>query len=85
MPGGPHEQADTCGHYVLPKLYASGWTDDQIGAERHFSDGRVVPVGRGHVRKPGKRADYLLSYRPGIPLAIFEAKASHKHPGDGMQ
>jgi type I restriction enzyme R subunit len=78
-------EADTCRQYILPKLYDAGWTDDQIGQERYFTDGRVVPVGRGHVRKPGKRADYLLSYRPGFPLAVVEAKASYKHPGAGMQ
>jgi type I restriction enzyme R subunit len=78
-------EADTCRKYVLPKLYDAGWTDDQISQERYFTDGRVVPVGRGHVRKPGKRADYLLSYRPGFPIAVVEAKASHKHPGDGLQ
>jgi type I restriction enzyme R subunit len=53
-------EADTCRKYVLPELYAAGWTDDQISQEKYFTDGRVVPVGRGHVRKPGKRADYLL-------------------------
>lgn len=78
-------EADTCRQYVLPKLYGAGWTDDQIGQERYFTDGRVIPVGRGHVRKPGKRADYLLSYRPGFPLAVVEAKASYKHPSAGMQ
>ena len=78
-------EADTCRKYVLPKLYDAGWADDQISQERYFTDGRIVPVGRGHLRKPGKRADYLLSYRPGFPIAVVEAKASHKHPGDGMQ
>jgi type I restriction enzyme R subunit len=78
-------EADTCRQYVLPKLYDAGWTDDQIGQERYSTDGRVVPVGRGHVRKPGKRADYLLSYRPGFPIAVVEAKASYKHPSAGMQ
>ena len=78
-------EADTCRQYVLPKLYDAGWTDDQISQERYFTDGRVVPVGRGHVRKPGKRADYLLSYRPGFPIAVVEAKASYKHPSAGMQ
>lgn len=78
-------EADTCRKYVLPGLYEAGWTDDQIGQERYFTDGRIVPVGDGHVRKPGKRADYLLYYRPGFPLAVVEAKADYKSPGDGMQ
>jgi len=78
-------EADTCRKYVLPRLYEAGWTDDQISEQKYFTDGRVVPVGRGHVRKPGKRADYLLRYRPGFPIAVVEAKAAYKKPGDGMQ
>lgn len=78
-------EADICRKYVVPKLYEAGWTDDQISQERYFTDGRIVPVGRGHVRKPGKRADYLLHYRPDFPIAVVEAKASHKSPGDGLQ
>lgn len=27
-------EADTCRKYVLPKLYHSGWTDDQINEQR---------------------------------------------------
>jgi type I restriction enzyme R subunit len=78
-------EADTCRKYVLPKLYDAGWTDDQISEEKYFTDGRIVPVGQGHVRKPGRRADYLLFYRPGFLIAVVEAKAAYKKPGDGMQ
>jgi type I restriction enzyme R subunit len=78
-------EADTCRKYVLPKLYAAGWTDDQISQEKYFTDGRIVPVGKGHVRKPGKRVDYLLAYRPDFPIAVVEAKADYKTPGTGMQ
>ena len=78
-------EADTCRKHVLPKLYEAGWSDDQISEQKYFTDGRIVPVGRGHVRKPGRRVDYLLSYRPGFPLAVVEAKAAYKNPGDGMQ
>jgi type I restriction enzyme R subunit len=77
-------EADTCRKYVLPKLYAADWADDQISQERYFTDGRIVPVGKGHVRKPGKRADYLLHYRPDLPIAVVEAKADYKTPGAGM-
>ena len=78
-------EADTCRKYVLPKLYAAGWTDDQICEQRWFTDGRIVTVGNGHYRKPGKRADYLLRYRPHFVLAVVEAKAAYKTPGDGLQ
>jgi type I restriction enzyme R subunit len=37
------------------------------------------------LRKPGKRADYLLYYHPGTPIAVAEAKADYKKPDDGMQ
>jgi type I restriction enzyme R subunit len=66
-------EADTCRKYVLPKLYAAGWTDDQICEQRSFTDGRIITVGSGHYRKPGKRADYLLRYRPHFVLAVVEA------------
>jgi len=78
-------ESDTCRKYVLPNLYQAGWTDDQISQEKYFTDGRIVPVGRGHLRKPGKRADYLLRYRPDFAIAVVEAKAAYKKPGDGMQ
>jgi type I restriction enzyme R subunit len=38
-------EADTCRKYVLPKLYAAGWTDDQISEQKSFTDGRIVVVG----------------------------------------
>ena len=78
-------EADTCRKYVLPRLYEVGWTDDQISEQKYFTDGRIVPVGRGHVRKPGRRADYLLRYRPDSPIAVLEAKAAYRKPGDGLQ
>jgi type I restriction enzyme R subunit len=34
-------EADTCRKYVLPKLYAAGWNDDQISEQRSFTDGRA--------------------------------------------
>lgn len=81
----PITEADTCRKYVLPKLYEAGWTDDQIYEQKYFTDGRIVVVGRKHYRKQGKRSDYLLCYRPGYTIAVVEAKAVYKKPGDGLQ
>jgi type I restriction enzyme R subunit len=78
-------EADTCRKYVLPKLTASEWTDDLISEQVYFTDGRIIPVGRGHRRKKGNKADYLLRYRPDFPIAIVEAKPDWKLPGDGLQ
>lgn len=63
-------EADTCRQYVLPKLYAAGWTDDQIREQKHFTDGRIVVAGRKHFRKPGKKADYLLYYKPEFLIGV---------------
>ncbi len=78
-------EANTCRKYVLPKLYQAGWTDDRINEQKFFTDGRIIPVGRKHRRMPGKKADYLLSYRTGFPIAIIEAKSEHRLPSDGLQ
>ena len=40
-------EADTCRKYVLPKLYAAGWNDDQISEQKSFTDGRILVVGGG--------------------------------------
>ena len=55
-------EADTCRKFVVPKLQAVGWDNDprSIAEQRTVTDGRVIPVGKGFVRKPPKRVDYLL-------------------------
>ena len=42
--------------YVLPKLYAAGWTDDQISEQKSFTDGRIVVAGSKVKRLPQKRS-----------------------------
>ena len=78
-------EADTCRKYVLPKLYAAGWNDDQISEQKSFTDGRIVPVGEKARRRYPKRADYLLRYTRDFMLAVVEAKTAYKLPGDGLQ
>ena len=78
-------EADTCRKYVLPKLYEAGWTDDQISEQKSFTDGRIVVAGSKATRRKQKRADYLLRYRRDFAIAVVEAKAAYKNPGDGFQ
>lgn len=78
-------EADTCRRYVLPKLYAAGWNDDQISEQRTFTDGRIMVAGSMVYRRPQKRADYLLRYGPDFMVAVVEAKAAYKNPRDGLQ
>lgn len=81
----PETEADTCRRYVLPKLYASGWSDDHISEQKTFTDGRIVVSGDKCFRKKPKRADYLLRYKRDFMIAVVEAKASYKKPSDGLQ
>ena len=57
-------EADTCRKFVVPKLQAAGWDNEphSIAEQRTITDGRIIPVGKGFVRKPPKRVDYLLRY-----------------------
>ena len=57
----------------------------QIREEVSFTDGRVIVQGKIHTRGKRKRADYVLYIKPGIQLAIVEAKDNKKPKGDGMQ
>lgn len=81
----PLNEADTCRTYVLPKLYSAGWEDPQISEQKSFTDGRIVIGGTRAMRRPQKRADYLLRYRRDFPIAVVEAKAIYRTPGDGLQ
>jgi type I restriction enzyme R subunit len=80
-------EADTCRKLVVPKLLAVGWDADphSIAEQRTITDGRIVPVGKGFVRKPPKRVDFLLRYTRDFSLAVVEAKASYKAAADGLQ
>ena len=78
-------EADTCRKYVLPKLYAGGWSDAQISEQRTFTDGRILVAGNKIRRLPQKRADYLLRHARDFMIAVIEAKAAYKSAGDGLQ
>jgi len=78
-------EADTCRRYVLPKLYEAGWSDDQISEQKTFTDGKIVVLGDKVQRRKTKRADYILRISRNVPIAVIEAKAAYKDPGDGLQ
>lgn len=80
-------EADTCRKFVVPKLQAAGWDTEpnSIAEQRTITDGRIVPVGKGFVRRPPRKADYLLRIERNFTLAVVEAKADWKTAGDGLQ
>ena len=57
----------------------------QIREEYHFTRGRVIVRGKTVQRGESKKADYLLFYKPNIPIAVVEAKDNNHGVGDGMQ
>lgn len=79
-------EADTCREYVVPRLVEAGWdtAPHSIAEQRVFTDGRVFLVRGKPKRGKQKKADYLLRYTRDFPIAVVEAKADYKQPGDGL-
>jgi type I restriction enzyme, R subunit len=79
-------EQDICLRYITPALESAGWDKmKQIRTEYTFTDGQVIVRGNISTRGKRKRADYLLSYKSNIPLAVVEAKDNKHNLGDGMQ
>ena len=79
-------ERDICTKYITPALVEAGWDiKKQIREEVTFTDGRVIVMGSVTTRGKKKRADYLLFYKPNLPIAIIEAKENKKSVGAGMQ
>lgn len=72
--------------FITPALIAAGWNIyTQILEEFSLTAGRIIVRGKLHTRAKPKRADYVLFYKPNIPIAIVEAKDNNHSVGDGMQ
>jgi type I restriction enzyme R subunit len=80
-------ERDICTKFITPALVNAGWDVVlQVREEFTFTDGRIIVRGQMAVRsKQRKRADYVLSYKSGIRLAIIEAKDNNHSVGAGMQ
>src|ERR1035438_9368762 len=79
-------ERDICTKYITPALKQAGWDEfSQIREEVYFTKGRIIVRGRLVTRGKAKRADYILYYRPNIPLAIIEDKDNNHSIGDGIQ
>lgn len=79
-------ERDICTKYITPALVAGGkWDHSQIREEVSFTKGRVLVRGKKSTRGEAKRADFVLSYKPGLRLAVIEAKDNNHPVGGGMQ
>ena len=79
-------ERDICTKFITPALRKAGWDEMlQIREEVSFTKGRIIVRGKLVSRGQAKRADYVLYFKPNIPLALIEAKDNAHSVGDGMQ
>jgi type I restriction enzyme R subunit len=79
-------ERDVCTKFITPAVQQAGWDlHSQIREEVFFTRGRIIVRGRLVTRGKAKRADYILYYKPNIPIALIEAKDNTHSVGDGMQ
>jgi type I restriction enzyme R subunit len=79
-------ERDICTKFITPALRQAGWDEMlQIREEVGFTKGRIIVRGKLVCRGKAKRADYVLYYKPNIPLALIEAKDNSYSVSDGMQ
>ncbi|QKG55211.1 DEAD/DEAH box helicase family protein [Hymenobacter sp. BRD128] len=78
-------ERDICTKFITPALEKSGWNKfSQFLEEVSFTDGKIYVKGKLTARGKAKRADYILYYKPNIPIAIVEAKDNQHAVGAGM-
>ncbi len=79
-------ERDICTKFITPALEQAGWDVlSQIREEFPLTNGRIIVRGKLHTRAKHKRVDYVLFYKPNIPIAVIEAKDNNHTIGDGMQ
>ncbi len=79
-------ERDICTKFITPALEKAGWNKQtQFLEEVSFTDGRIYVKGKLTARGKVKRADYILYYKPNIPVAIIEAKDNKHTVSAGIQ
>ncbi|MFL2077684.1 EcoAI/FtnUII family type I restriction enzme subunit R [Marinilactibacillus psychrotolerans] len=79
-------EEDIKARYITPAITDAGWDiKKQVRLEYAFTAGRMILRGNITARGKKKRADYVLSYKNNLPLAIIEAKDNHHSVGAGLQ
>ncbi|WP_437748069.1 EcoAI/FtnUII family type I restriction enzme subunit R [Sorangium sp. So ce1504] len=79
-------ERDVCTKYITPAIVRGGWdVQVQVRENVHLTKGRVIVRGKLVSRGKAKFADYVLYFKPNLPLAIVEAKDNNHGVGDGMQ
>ena len=81
-------ESDICDLFITPAINQAGWDQfKQVRREVTLTPGPVIVRGNlsSRNKKKKKFADYVLSWQPGLPLAIVEAKDNKHGVSDGLQ
>ena len=79
-------ESDIKAKFITPAILKSGWDEQtQLGREIFFTDGRIYVKGKLTARGKRKFADYILFYKPNVPIAIIEAKDNKHSVKSGIQ
>jgi len=79
-------ERDICTKYITPAIVKSGWDKNtQFLEEVSFTDGKIYVRGKLTARGKRKRADYILYFKPNIPIALIEAKDNNYTIRSGIQ
>ena len=81
-------EIDICDLFISPAIKDARWDPmTQIRREVTLTPGPIVVRGNMSSRNKKRRkfADYVLSWRPGVPLAVVEAKDNNHTVSHGMQ
>ncbi len=81
-------ESDICDLLITPAIKAAGWDQmRQVRREFALTPGPVIVRGNMSSRnkKKSKRADYMLQWKTGVPIAIIEAKDNNHSVSHGMQ
>jgi type I restriction enzyme R subunit len=81
-------ETDIRSKFITPALCGSGGAGwdlmTQVREEAYFTRGRVIVRGKTVRRGEARKADYLLYYKPNLPIAVIEAKDNNHSVHDGM-
>jgi len=81
-------ETDICDLFITPAIVQAGWDQiKQIRREVTLTPGPVIVRGNLSSRNKKKKmfADYVLSWEPGVPIGVVEAKDNNCAVSQGMQ
>src|SRR6202042_1973506 len=81
-------EIDICDLFITPAIRKAGWeAATQIRREVTLAPGPVIVRGNMSSRNKKKKkfADYVLSWVPGNPVAVVEAKDNNHSVSHGLQ